>query len=669
MKNFALRAGLMLACGLSLVIGIFAQTPVRLPLEDFFAEPLMRGAQLSPDGKHLAFLTTLGTGKVGVALMDLATGKLDPLVAARDENIKAFFWKGSEYIVYGGDLKGSGGGAWRSIPINPPKPGEKRRVVALSEAYDSRTSKSANFMNIVDELPYDPYHLMAWGRTSAGSYVTDMFLIDVRTGAHSVPANYRPVTGETVVGGDILDNNGVFRARGRFENKKYIIEVAPTPNSSYEKVAEFPALKGGWGLGFFAADNENLYVYNSEGTDTPVLHTFNVRTRKLSAPIFQPAKGSISGLIMSYDRSVLYGVTYTADKTYHHYFDAAREKLQKSIDSALPDTHNSIADTSSDEKIILVRASSDREPGTYYILDRTHGRMGPVGRTMSDINPAQMRPMEPISYLARDGLTIHGYLTRPAVTKGARVPLIILPHGGPYGVRDYWGFDPEVQFLANRGYAVLQPNYRGSSGYGDAFEKAGYHEWGGKMQDDLSDAVKWAIDQGIADPARVAIYGASYGGYATLAGLVFTPELYCCGANYVGPSDLKILVGRWNNIGRAEERDLFYERMMGNDKEFVVNRSPVNFVDRIRVPLFNAYGENDPRVDIDHWKRLESKLKQFNKIYEIMVEDNEGHGFYNEKNRLVYYRKLEAFFDRYLAPVRSGSAAASPSTASAKSGN
>jgi len=273
--------------------------------------------------------------------------------------------------------------------------------------------------------------------------------------------------------------------------------------------------------------------------------------------------------------------------------------------------------------------------------------MGPVGKAMRGIDPAKMRPMEPIKFTARDGLTIHGYLTRPSVAAGQKVPLIINPHGGPYGIRDEWGFSDEVQFLANRGYAVLQVNYRGSGGYGNDFLRAGWHEWGGKMQNDLSDAVQWAIDQGIADPSRVAIYGASYGGYATLAGLTFTPELYCCGANYVGPSDLGLLAQGANDGSSSSEN--FFGEWMGDDKEYLRTHSPLNFVERIRVPLFNAYGYNDPRVDIRHWTKLEPKLKQYKKQYEILIEKNEGHGFYNEATRVAFYRRLEAFFDKNLA--------------------
>jgi dipeptidyl aminopeptidase/acylaminoacyl peptidase len=647
--KFLQRIGWVFVLGLCSLTVRAADTLIRLPIETYFAEPDIRSMQLAPDGKHLAFLTTLGWGKVGVALMDLTTGKIEPLVSAQDENIKIFLWKGSDYIVYAGDTGGDESYAWRSVPIAEPKPGKKRVVVALSEAYRERYQEDANVMSIIDPLKFDPQHLLISGRSGTGSRGGGVYLIDVRNGRRTptinseVPPGYR--------GGDLgvwADNRGEMRVFRQVAGKRVTIRVRPEGAPVFKTVKEFPSELGGWEPLSFAPDNETLYLISTEQNPRGVLHTFNIRTQKLSDPIFTAPEGTITGLMQSWDHTRLLGVTYLAEKPYRKFFNAARAQLQQSIDGALPDTINDIVGTSQDERILLIRAWNDREPGTYYVLDRNRSKMGPVGRAMRGIEPAKMRPMEPIKFTARDGLTIHGYLTRPAAAVGQKVPLIINPHGGPYGIRDEWGFNPEVQLLANRGYAVLQVNYRGSGGYGEDFLRAGWHEWGGKMQDDLSDAVKWAIDQGMVDPSRVAIYGASYGGYATLAGLTFTPELYCCGANYVGPSDLGILAERANSGASSDAN--FFGDWMGDDKEYLRTHSPLNYVERIRVPLFNAYGYNDPRVDIRHWTKLESKLKQFNKSYEIMIEGNEGHGFRNENNRIAFYTRLEDFLGRNLAP-------------------
>ena len=618
-------------------IGLLAQTPEPLPLENFFAEADMRSVQISPDGKYITFLTTLGTGKVGIALMDLATGKVDPLVSAKDENIKSYFWKGRDYVVFAGDVGGNESTAYRSISI------AKRKVVKLSESFREFVADRANQASLIDQLKFDPTHILVFGNKETGSANFQMWKVDVRTGERR-PANSgdnKPDTGNYVV-----DSEGVVRARSRFEGDKVLIEVRPTADSLFTKVAEFPVNNPQWFLSQFSADGETLYLINTEHSDTGTLHSFNVRTKQLSAPIFGIPDGEIANVLMSWDRTKLYGVTYETDKIHYKFFDQERTQLQAQLDASLPDTQNFILSISQDEKLVVVSANSDRDPGTYYLLDRRVPRLMALGKVNRSINPAQMCQMEPIHYTSRDGLTIHGYLTRPTGAAGKPVPLIVNPHGGPFGIRDSWGFNGEVQFLANRGYAVLQINYRGSGGYGYNFQKAGQREWGGKMQNDLTDGVKWAIEQGITDAAHVGIYGASYGGYAALAGVTFTSELYRCGVNYVGVSDLGIITGWGTRFGRGS--DIFYREWVGDDKDYKFSRSPVNFVDRIRVPTLHAYGYNDPRVDIKHWTRLESKLKEYGKIYEIMIMGDEGHGFANESNRLAFYKRLEAFLGKYM---------------------
>ncbi len=636
-----------------------------IPLEDFFAEPDMRSVQLSPDGHYLAFLTTLGTGKVGLAFMDMNSGKTEALVASKDENIKVYFWKGNDYIVYGGDIGGNESPAWRSISIS------QRKVVALAESYrEDLVVDLPNMGQLVDRRLSDPSHILIYGNKSAGSNNFQLWNLDIRTGdRRAVDA------GDSKVDrlGNVVDNDGNIRARSRFEGEKIVYEVRPSGVGMFSKVAEFSINEFQWDLLGFAADNENLYLINYERSSTGILQTLNIRTKQLGPPLFHSESVEIDGelgpfasyegavgVMLSYDKSKLYGVTLSPDKTRYQFTDSARELLQKQIDAALPNTFNLVVSTTQDEKKMVIYATSDRDPGTYYILDLAHPRLMAVGKMNHRINPAQMQPMEPIQYTARDGLVLHGYLTRPRGSEGKKTPLIIHPHGGPFGPRDYWGFNSEVQFLASRGYAVLQVNYRGSGGYGVAFQRAGYHEWGGKMQNDLSDGVKWAIEQGITDADHVAIYGASYGGYAALAGATFTPELYRCAVNYVGVSDLGLIAGSGNDARGSRAFEYHAHVRVGDEPEYLHDRSPVNFVDRIRVPTLHAYGRNDPRVDIKNWDRLEPKLKQYGKIYEILIENNEGHGFRNESNRIAFYRQLESFLGKYMWDIPEGHVKSEP---------
>lgn len=443
----------------------------RLPVERFFAEPDIRSVQLSPDGKYAAFLTTLGWGKVGIALMDLTNpGKApEALVSAKDENIKEFFWKGSDYIVYGGDTGGDESFALRSISVAPPKNGGNRSVRALTES--ATHTKGMDYASLYDRLKYDSDYILIWGIREIGSSTLGVFRLNVRTGQRNPITSYDPAPDGTA-SSEVVDNHGVLRARTLFYGDRVTYEVRPTPDSRYVKIAEFPSNKGNapWNLLSFAADNDTLYVLSTEHSDTATLYTYNVSTRQWSEPLFHPDEGEITGVSTSYDRTKLYGAFYETDKEHIKFFDPDREKLQRLIDHSLPSGMvNDITSTSADEKTLIIRSHSDRDPGTYYVLDLKHGRMAPLGRAMRDLDPKAMRPMEPISFQARDGLTIHGYLTRPASAANGPVPLIINPHGGPYTIRDSWGFNPEVQLLANRGYAVLQVNFRGSGGYGLKF--------------------------------------------------------------------------------------------------------------------------------------------------------------------------------------------------------
>ena len=259
-----------------------------------------------------------------------------------------------------------------------------------------------------------------------------------------------------------------------------------------------------------------------------------------------------------------------------------------------------------------------------------------------------MAAMEPVSYTSRDGLTIRGYLTLPPSLEPRKLPLVVHPHGGPWA-RDSWGFNPEVQFLANRGYAVLQINFRGSAGFGRDFLEAGFGEWGLSMQDDVSDGVRWAMERGIADPTRAAIYGGSYGGYATLAGLTKTPELYACGVSYVGVSNLFTWIESIPPYWKPY-LEMLYE-MVGHperDADRLRNTSPFFNADRIRVPLLVAQGANDPRVPQQESDQIVEALRARGVAVDYMVKENEGHGFLNEENRFDFYRVMERFLQRHL---------------------
>jgi dipeptidyl aminopeptidase/acylaminoacyl peptidase len=347
-------------------------------------------------------------------------------------------------------------------------------------------------------------------------------------------------------------------------------------------------------------------------------------------------------------RKVLTGVSYTVAKNEMIFFDTWREDIQEKLEEKLPGYEVGITSFSKDETKAVVVSYSDKSRGTYYYYDVEKNKLTELGKASPWLNENHMAEMTPIKYTSRDGLTIHGYLTLPENSDGKNLPLVVNPHGGPWA-RDTWGYNPQIQFLANRGFAVLQMNFRGSTGYGREFWEISFKEWGKSMQDDITDGVKWLIDEGIADPNRIAIYGASYGGYATLAGLAFTPDLYACGVDYVGVSNiftlLETLPPYWE-LGRQ----MMYE-MIGNpetERDLLEAASPIFHVDSIRVPLFVAQGANDPRVKQSESDQIVEALKARGVEVPYMLKEDEGHGFYNEENQFDFYREMEKFLNKHI---------------------
>ena len=333
------------------------------------------------------------------------------------------------------------------------------------------------------------------------------------------------------------------------------------------------------------------------------------------------------------------------------WYDREFAGYQMSADKALPDTVNLLAGMSRDEKRLLWYSSSDQNPGQYFLMDVEKHKLTLLGSRMPWVNPAQMAPMLLVKFAARDGLQIHGYLTVPVGHQPKNLPLVVLVHGGPW-VRDVWVYDPLVQLLANRGYAVLQVNYRGSTGYGDDLYRKARRQIGREIQNDIEDGTRWAIDSGVADPKRVAIMGASYGGYSTLFGLGRTPELYRCGISIAGVTDW---LAFFQNSDVAEYRSSqrYWREQLGDpvkDKYDLQDISPVNFADKITAPLLIIQGKEDQRVPPDQAKRMIAALEKAGRKPESMFVPKLAHTFGNEKQRTEIFTAVAAFLEKNLGP-------------------
>jgi dipeptidyl aminopeptidase/acylaminoacyl peptidase len=410
---------------------------------------------------------------------------------------------------------------------------------------------------------------------------------------------------------------------------------------SYEsdtKGAEYPV--------GFSADDKTAYLLVEQADGPDALVAMDVETRKRTE-VLRDDDVDPNGVIYRNGTRTPVGLYFMDGKPRTAFLDdkSPEARLQRGLEAAFPGDDVVITSQTADGSLALVSVSNDRNPGDFYLFDTVAKKAAHVVARREWLDPEQQAQMQPVKLAARDGLTLHGYLTTPKGSSGKGLPLVVMPHGGPFGVNDEWEFNDEAQMLSAAGYAVLQLNYRGSSGYGRAFLHAGAREWGGAMQDDLTDATKWAIEQGIADKNRICLYGASYGGYAALMGVAKEQGLYKCAAGYVGVYDLP---KRKNDLhGRSARAGNWASDWMGKNEQ-LASLSPNRMADRIKVPVFLAAGGEDENVPIEHSKMMEAALRKAGVPVETLYYDTEGHGFYKPEHQKEFYTRLLAFLSRHL---------------------
>lgn len=407
----------------------------------------------------------------------------------------------------------------------------------------------------------------------------------------------------------------------------------------------------------FDRDNRRVYTLISEDGGPGKLYLVDPETEQRELVAENPDV-STGRLLTSSDGRDLLAVTYQAGLPEVDFINAghAESKTYAGLINAFPRHALSFTGISRDGRHVLFRAYSDVDPGSYYLFDRQTNSARFLLASMDWIKPEQMSPVRPFDFVARDGTRVHGYLTVPRGSDASNLPMVMFPHGGPHGIRDYWGFDRDAQFLASRGYAVLQVNFRGSGGYGNAFERKGYRSWGTAMIDDMTDAVGWAVKSGIADPQRICTYGASYGGYAALQSVAREQSLYKCAIGYVGVYSLPLMF-KDGDIPKQENGRSFLRQVMPESQGEQQAQSPAFNADRIQVPVMLVHGERDERVPMSQYRALKSALVAAGRPPEVeILAPREGHGFYDLDNNVRLYTALEAFLDKHI-----GSASAQPS--------
>jgi dipeptidyl aminopeptidase/acylaminoacyl peptidase len=598
-----------------------------IAVEDFFKDPEKAGFRISPNGEMIIFRAP-HKGRMNVFYQKLGDTTATPLTHETERSIYNAEWESDDRIIYVKDIGGD-----ENTHILSVKPDGTGLV-----DHTPFENVQASIIDILEERPNE----LLIQHNKRNAEIFDVYLLNTSTGKMNLVAeNPGNITGW------FTDHDGKIRAAVTTDGVNSSLLFRNTEKDPFKTVITTTFKETLTPLAF-TFDNKNLYVLSNIGRDKTALVEFDPQTAKELKLIYENDKVDVDGIDYSKKRKILTQVFYQTDKAQQHFLDEETKNIIEKIKKQVPNYRVTIARKNKAEDKLLVMAYSDRYYGGYYFYDVKADKVTKLADFKPWLKEEHMASMQPISYTSRDGLTIHGYLTLPKGIEPKNLPVVVNPHGGPWH-RDGWGFNPEVQFLANRGYAVLQMNFRGSTGYGRKFWEASFKQWGQAMQDDITDGVKWAIAEGIADPARVAIYGASYGGYATLAGITKTPELYTCAVDYVGVSNMftfmKSIPPYWEAY-----RETLYE-MVGHpqkDSVMLARVSPVNNIDKIKCPLLVAQGANDPRVKKAESDQIVDALRQRGVSVEYIVKDNEGHGFYNQENQFEFYGSMEKFFEKHL---------------------
>ncbi len=601
-----------------------------IPVEDFFRNAEKFSWRISPDGEYISYLSSRNS-HTNVFVRKMTDSIAVPVTNDTSRNIYNYRWKGNR-ILYLQDVGGDENYQLFSVSL------DGKDLKALTPFPKVRTS-------ILDDWRYiaGKENEVIIGMNKRNPQYFDPYSINIETGEMKVlfqnDKNYN---------GWYTDHTGVIRMATTTDGVNTTYYERASENAPFDSVLT-TSYKDNFDIQFFTFDNKNIYVSSSLGHDKAAIIEYDLAARKEVKEIYNNPDYDVDGLSYSEKRKVLTMATYTSWKRDQHFLDKETEDDYKKMEDKFKGYEVGIYGNNNAEDKFVVWTGNDKLAAKYYFYNKNTGEIKFLANAMPWIKEDEMAVMKPIEYTSRDGLTIHGYLTLPKGIEPKNIPVVINPHGGPWA-RDSWGYNPEVQMLANRGYGVLQMNYRGSTGYGKEFVLKSTKQWGKAMQDDITDGVKWLIKEGIADPKRVAIYGGSYGGYATLAGVTFTPDLYACAVDYVGVSNMFTFL---NTIPPYWKPYLaMWQELVGDpakDSVLLAEVSPALHADKIKTPLFIAQGANDPRVNKAESDQMVEALKKRGVEVEYMVKNDEGHGFANENNRIDFYKAMDKFFAKYLS--------------------
>ena len=603
----------------------------QIPLENFFKNPEKSSYQISPNGDYYSFMAPY-KNRMNIFVQKRGDTSSVQLTFEEDRDVAGYFWPNDNQIMF---LKDDGGDEnYHLFGVNI----DGSNLIGYTDFEGVRAQ-------IIDDLP-DQNEFVVIGLNKRNKQVFDPYRLNLISGELTMiaenPGNIQ---------GWMFDHDGKLRlATAIVDGVNQSILYRDSEDEEFKTIIT-TNFKEGFSPQFFTFDNKNIIGSSNLGRDKSAIVEFDPSTAKEVRVLYENEDYDVNGVGYSKKRKVITAAFYTSWKSERHFFDSTSKEVIEKIQMQLPGYEIGLTGVNKEENTLIVRTYSDKSLGAYYIYTTEDNKLEQIVEVSPWIDENEMSNQLPINYISRDGLNINGYLTLPkgyTMENAKNLPVVINPHGGPWA-RDGWGFNPEIQFLANRGYAVLQMNFRGSTGYGREFWEASFKKWGREMQDDITDGTNWLIEKGIADRNRIAIYGGSYGGYATLMGLVKEPDLYAAGVDYVGVSNMftfmKTIPPYWEPM-----LEMMYE-MVGDleeDSTMLKEVSPVFHVDKIKSPLFIAQGKNDPRVNVDESDQMVEAMKNRGVEVEYLVKDDEGHGFRNEENRFEFYRAMENFLSKQL---------------------
>ena len=633
-----------------------ASAEARVPLEAFAARPAMASPRISPNGAHVAVISRQGEAEK-VLIYDVASPQ-STLVGydiPKDVEVDWIDWANDSRLLIGFSKPTTE--RFRGVTYDT----SQSRVIALNRdgsnykvLFQTARKLRQNFdlSGILSRLPNEPESVLMAADDGDGRY--SVYRVNVVDGKVQIVLRGNVNTRQW-----LADTKGVPRIRWDFRPRRDLVEIWARKGDSedFDKIAEygtreFPEMQI---VGFTSDDNVAIAVTRNGG-DRFGFFEYNIATRAVGKPLYQHPSVDVGepvgGPIYDPQTGELAGVFYVDDVVRTRYFDATIGAIQSSLDATFSDA-GVVRPTSwsRDRKSFIVSTSGPKDPGSHYFYDPAKNHASLIGRAAPNIPAGELGEMLVINYKSRDGTKLPGYLTLPPGKGDKKLPLVVMPHGGPE-VRDFVSYDAWAQVLANRGYAVFQPNFRGSGGYGRAFAEAGHRQWGRRMQDDVTDGVKALIADGTADANRVCIVGASYGGYAALAGGAFTPDLYKCVIAIAGVSDIPAMLDEEaTRFGVESAVYSYWVKRLGDPKVDLAQMqsvSPALQAASFRVPVLLVHGEDDSVVPIDQSNRMEKALTAAGKTVKYVKVEDEGHNFSKPRSRLILFREMETFLGAHI---------------------